>query len=481
LDVDLAHLEDGDETQIGEKGVNLSGGQQQRVALARASYADSDVVVLDDPLSAVDAPVGDHIFHRLVCGLLRGRTRYVYPALVLPYPPLLCPLLTLLTPLHTLALRARRVLVTNQVALVLPHADLVVCLDGAGGVAAACPPAALATQLAAAEAAAAAAAAGAVAGDAGDDRKANGFFELLAALKLDKGMDADAGHGHGHENGHANGAANGNRGGHVTTTTEKLALKAGPAATTADKNLEAKADAKTGTVAAARKKLLVEKEGKSTGSVPLRVYWFYFAAAGGWQAVALILLSNVAVPSAWFFQNWYTFAALSLQISPPPPLPHPRLSLSPLSLSLCRSLGEWMRAVQLSLPQRAFDLQLYLLSVALVTVATVFKIGNQVDAEPHLTPSHLVYVPSRVLPPPPPPLPPPVRPPPRSAPPPPALLPLALFPGQALVGLSAARRLHDRMTGAVVYATMGFFESTPRSVPPHHTKPHTAHPRSHPP
>jgi hypothetical protein len=59
-----------------------------------------------------------------------------------------------------------------------------------------------------------------------------------------------------------------------------------------------------------------------------------------------------------------------------------------------------MRAVQLSLPQRAFDLQLYLLSVALVTVATVFKIGNQVDAEPHLTPSHLVYVPSRVLPPP---------------------------------------------------------------------------------
>ena len=68
LGVDLSFLEDGDETQIGEKGVNLSGGQQQRVSLARAAYSDSDVIILDDPLSAVDAPVADHIFHHLICG-----------------------------------------------------------------------------------------------------------------------------------------------------------------------------------------------------------------------------------------------------------------------------------------------------------------------------------------------------------------------------------------------------------------------------
>ena len=48
----------GNDTEIGERGINLSGGQKQRVALARACYADADVVLLDDPLSAVDAHVG---------------------------------------------------------------------------------------------------------------------------------------------------------------------------------------------------------------------------------------------------------------------------------------------------------------------------------------------------------------------------------------------------------------------------------------
>ena len=54
LEVDLQQLRDGDQTDIGEKGVNLSGGQQQRVSLARAAYSKSEVIILDDPLSAVD-------------------------------------------------------------------------------------------------------------------------------------------------------------------------------------------------------------------------------------------------------------------------------------------------------------------------------------------------------------------------------------------------------------------------------------------
>lgn len=72
---DLAILPAGDDTEIGEKGVNLSGGQRHRVALARACYADADVYLLDDPLSAVDAHVGRHLFNKCLLGLLGSTTR----------------------------------------------------------------------------------------------------------------------------------------------------------------------------------------------------------------------------------------------------------------------------------------------------------------------------------------------------------------------------------------------------------------------
>ncbi|DBA69271.1 TPA: hypothetical protein ACH3X2_14313 [Trebouxia sp. C0005] len=65
----------GDQSEIGEKGINLSGGQRSRVALARACYADADVYLLDDPLSAVDAHVGRHLFDSCLCELLAGKTR----------------------------------------------------------------------------------------------------------------------------------------------------------------------------------------------------------------------------------------------------------------------------------------------------------------------------------------------------------------------------------------------------------------------
>jgi len=45
----------GDRTELGDRGVNVSGGQKQRISLARATYADADVILLDDPLSALDA------------------------------------------------------------------------------------------------------------------------------------------------------------------------------------------------------------------------------------------------------------------------------------------------------------------------------------------------------------------------------------------------------------------------------------------
>ncbi|KAG5729874.1 Multidrug resistance-associated protein 1 [Termitomyces sp. T112] len=76
LERDLEMLPHGEKTEIGEKGINLSGGQKARVSLARAAYSDSDIVLLDDPLSAVDAYVGKGILDQcLLSGPLSTRTR----------------------------------------------------------------------------------------------------------------------------------------------------------------------------------------------------------------------------------------------------------------------------------------------------------------------------------------------------------------------------------------------------------------------
>ncbi|KAF9436431.1 hypothetical protein BGZ76_003993 [Entomortierella beljakovae] len=74
---DIEMLPAGDATEIGERGINLSGGQKQRVSLARAAYADADIYLLDDPLSAVDAHVDHLLWTNLIGpqGLLKEKTR----------------------------------------------------------------------------------------------------------------------------------------------------------------------------------------------------------------------------------------------------------------------------------------------------------------------------------------------------------------------------------------------------------------------
>lgn len=75
LTKDLEILPHGDQTEIGERGINLSGGQKQRVSLARCVYLNNDIVLLDDPLSAVDSHVGRYIFENCISGVLADRTR----------------------------------------------------------------------------------------------------------------------------------------------------------------------------------------------------------------------------------------------------------------------------------------------------------------------------------------------------------------------------------------------------------------------
>ncbi|KAK7340587.1 hypothetical protein VNO77_21294 [Canavalia gladiata] len=74
LTKDLDVLPFGDQTIIGEKGINLSGGQKQRVQIARALYQDADIYLLDDPFSAVDAHTGSHLFKECLLGLLKTKT-----------------------------------------------------------------------------------------------------------------------------------------------------------------------------------------------------------------------------------------------------------------------------------------------------------------------------------------------------------------------------------------------------------------------
>ncbi|KAJ5723567.1 hypothetical protein N7488_001602 [Penicillium malachiteum] len=97
LERDLAILDAGDQTLVGEKGISLSGGQKQRISLARAVYSSARHLLLDDCLSAVDSHTAKHIFRQALTGpLMMNRT---------------C------------------ILVTHNVALTVPQADHVVVLE----------------------------------------------------------------------------------------------------------------------------------------------------------------------------------------------------------------------------------------------------------------------------------------------------------------------------------------------------------------
>ncbi|KAH9177416.1 ABC transporter [Lactarius sanguifluus] len=75
LEPDLDVLPNGDMTEVGERGISLSGGQKQRVNICRAIYSRSDILILDDPLSALDAHVGESVFNNVLLDNCSGATR----------------------------------------------------------------------------------------------------------------------------------------------------------------------------------------------------------------------------------------------------------------------------------------------------------------------------------------------------------------------------------------------------------------------
>jgi ABC-type multidrug transport system fused ATPase/permease subunit len=77
LRLDFGVFRNGDQTVVGDRGIQCSGGQRARIGLARAIYRDADVLVADDPLSAVDAKVGRQIFHEALMGLCANRGKCV--------------------------------------------------------------------------------------------------------------------------------------------------------------------------------------------------------------------------------------------------------------------------------------------------------------------------------------------------------------------------------------------------------------------
>ncbi|XP_076453500.1 ATP-binding cassette sub-family C member 5-like [Babylonia areolata] len=74
LDKDFETFGAGELVEIGDRGLTLSGGQKQRISLARAMYSDSDIYLLDDPLSALDIQIGRHVFTQCLKILLKSKT-----------------------------------------------------------------------------------------------------------------------------------------------------------------------------------------------------------------------------------------------------------------------------------------------------------------------------------------------------------------------------------------------------------------------
>ncbi|KAJ3364074.1 hypothetical protein GGF31_000611 [Allomyces arbusculus] len=261
---DLEILEAGDNTQVGEKGIALSGGQKSRLSLARACYTDTDVVLLDDVLSAVDAPTAAHLFQQCILGELAGRTR---------------------------------VLVTHNVGLVAPWADHILYVKEGRVVAEADTIGTAAAQLA----------------HAGLYAEAEMLSEVATPVSLSRANSVTTLDAAGRRRSMAAGfKGKGKAKAKVTKFIEQImgsssssSSSSSPSSSDAEDSDSDEADANK----PVKVHQLISDEEKAQGSVEWKVYATYIAAAGGaiWWA---LLLSTLFLPQLlnvaqdWWLKTW---------------------------------------------------------------------------------------------------------------------------------------------------------------------------------
>ncbi|KAI9343056.1 hypothetical protein DFJ73DRAFT_961231 [Zopfochytrium polystomum] len=235
---DFETLDGGDMTEVGEKGINLSGGQKQRMSLARAAYSDSPWVLLDDPLSAVDAPTARHIYEHCVLDLLANRTR---------------------------------LLVTNAVGLAVPRADYLVLIQSG----------CIASQ-GAVEDVLSDLAAGRLPRSPFGDSVAEAVPVILAE-RARFAADAAAAAANGSLDGKAVVAAAGGKSDDPAATTVGTTAAGGESTGASDTDTNRK-----------KKARLVDDETMASGNVSLAVYYLYYTALGGLPFLS-ILIAGYAV------------------------------------------------------------------------------------------------------------------------------------------------------------------------------------------
>ena len=320
LELDLVNMTNGDLTEIGERGVNLSGGQQQRVNLARAAYSHSSIILMDDPLSAVDAHVGDYIFNHLICEFLQDRTR---------------------------------VLVTHAISLVVPRADLVIMLNNdKKSIEACCAPRDLQSKLCISRKVVGTSSPGVDPVDAPNNdmkMKLNGGSEnvsIKSIESIDRFMDLLI------DSTKCKVQSNTDSTGSATVKEEVLCEDSlvGDSIATSNHDTgcstysEVSLDnAPSGAaVDVADSAEFIEKEFKAKGTIKWNVYWFYLSACGGIVSSVCLILADVSVPLAQFLQNY--------------------------------TLGEWINDLESDSSKKdRIGLTHYLLCVAFVAVCIIVK------------------------------------------------------------------------------------------------------------